>query len=189
VGEEQCTACHFPEEGFLRDEHSLASFSPPADDPAVCLPCHGAAAKELTGPVLHEPAGTDNCGMCHRPHASDHPFLLAASYPEGTFALYGSGTYSLCWNCHDSALAEEKSTVSSTGFRRGKRNFHYSHLQKRNGMACRACHTLHGGRQAHLVREESPPGGPAWKNGMRFENSPSGGRCIGGCHKDISYSR
>jgi predicted CXXCH cytochrome family protein len=156
--------------------------------PARCIlpSCHSPSPP---GAVLHQPVREGRCGACHKPHASDHPFLLAAPYPEGTFAVYGSGAYSLCWNCHDSALAEEKYTVSSTGFRRGKRNFHYSHLHKRSGMACRACHTLHGGRQAHLIREENPSGGPVWKNGMRFESSLSGGRCIGGCHKDISYSR
>jgi predicted CXXCH cytochrome family protein len=112
-----------------------------------------------------------------------------AAYPDETYPVYRAESYDLCWICHEEELAGEKFTESSTAFRMGKRNFHYSHLHKRSGMACRACHEPHGTPQEHLMRRKGPSGEGGWKAGMRFLSEPAGGRCIGGCHKDIRYRR
>jgi len=188
--EGNCTACHLPVAGFTAADHSAASFRADPTPSASCLACHPDTAQSLSLPFTHVPAAEDGCTACHSAHRSDYPFLLLAPYPRETLLVYKAGKYGLCWDCHEEMLASEKFTSSATSFRMGERNFHYSHLHKRRGgMSCRACHDPHGTPQERLVRREGPVGGEAWKSAMTFLRDTAGGRCVGGCHKDIRYRR
>jgi predicted CXXCH cytochrome family protein len=179
-----------PAPDFAVDDHSASSFSSGDSPTTPCLACHPGTARSLSFPFTHLPAAEDGCTACHDPHGSASPFLLVAPFPRETLTVYRAGKYDLCWKCHEETLASEKFTSSSTSFRRGKRNFHYSHLHKRRGgMSCRACHDPHGTLQESLVRFEGPSGDAAWKSGMTFLREEAGGRCVGGCHKDIRYRR
>jgi len=189
AGEGRCTVCHVPAGDFLSSDHSASSFLAGNTASPPCLSCHPGTARSLSGPFVHPPAEEDGCTVCHNPHGSAHPYLLVAPYPKETYTLYGAGKYTLCWNCHEESLAADKFTESSTAFRMGKRNFHYSHLHKRRGITCKACHDPHGTAQERLVRQDGPSGEEGWNSRMTFLTDSSGGRCIGGCHKDISYRR
>ena len=188
--EGKCTACHLPAPGFTAADHSASSFRADHTPSASCLACHPDTTQRLSLAFTHVPAAEEGCAACHAPHGSDSPFLLVAPYPRETLMVYKAGKYGLCWDCHEEMLASEKFTSSATSFRMGERNFHYSHLHKRRGgMSCRACHDPHGTPQERLVRREGPSGDAAWKSRMTFLRDAAGGRCVGGCHKDIRYRR
>lgn len=78
-----CTDCH-ASHGSLSASGELVESSVRQ----LCLECH----KEKTGPYLfeHEPV-TEDCGLCHKPHGSQHPSLLKSRSPF------------LCQQCHIAA--------------------------------------------------------------------------------------
>jgi nitrate/TMAO reductase-like tetraheme cytochrome c subunit len=137
--------------------------------------------------MSHGDGGTE-CPDCHLPHESTYPHLLRSPYPEASYAQFSLEIYGICWECHDSSLATAKMT-EKTGFRQGRRNFHYSHLHKRKGMTCRICHEPHANDRPFLIRSTLAREDAGWSGEMRFVISREGGSCIGGCHKDLSYSR
>ncbi len=75
-----CTDCH-ASHGSVSSSGELTTSS----SRQLCLECH----KEKTGPYLfeHEPV-TEDCGLCHKPHGSQHPSLLTSRSPF------------LCQQCH-----------------------------------------------------------------------------------------
>lgn len=181
-----CLSCHLPGKLFAAGtEHSLETFRGEASEKKHCLPCHPEAVRKASAPGAHEPASGKDCGACHSLHSSAYPDLLIESYPAGMYASFEADTYALCWGCHDVSLGAEKFTTSATGFRQGSRNFHYSHLHKRKGIGCRSCHDPHGSGQPFNIRREAPPSG--WEGDMVFKKNGRGGRCMGGCHKNIAY--
>ncbi|MFC1657536.1 cytochrome c3 family protein [Candidatus Moduliflexota bacterium] len=184
----ECTSCHEPAPGFSAENvHGPESFIGSPSSRERCGACHGERAERTSGAFAHTPSGEGECGLCHNGHYSTIPDLLKAAYPPGMITVYGTAKYALCWGCHDTALATEKSTVTGTRFRVGKRNFHYSHLHKRRGMSCRTCHDAHGSGQPFAIRITAPEGSSGWSGEMIFKSTNNGGRCIGGCHRDISY--
>ena len=189
VAEEKCTACHPLAEEFNAGSHDLSSFLSPLKDGKLCLSCHPNQVRVLSMAPRHGPFGDSNCLACHDPHGTPQGALLVNTYPLALYTRYGTDKYALCWDCHDSALAADKFTVTATEFRRGKRNFHYSHLHKGKGISCRACHSPHASGQAFIIRSDDPPGVMSWNGKQVFQQLPDGGRCSGGCHTDVSYSR
>jgi predicted CXXCH cytochrome family protein len=148
--------------------------------------CHDSL---LTAGEVHQPVAEEMCIACHNPHGAPQAALLVKAYPPELYTRYKTDKYDLCWECHDSALAADKFTATATGFRRGKRNFHYSHLHKGKGITCRACHSPHASGQAFIIRSDGPPGVMSWNGRQAFQPLPDGGRCSGGCHTDVSYRR
>lgn len=166
----------------------MDAFQGDASEKRHCLPCHPETVRKASAPEAHRPAGGRYCSICHSLHSSTYPDFLNDRYPAGMYASFDTEAYALCWACHDSALGTEKFTTSATGFRQGARNFHYSHLHKRRGVSCRSCHDPHGSGQPFSIRGEAPPSPSGWDGEMVFEKNERGGRCIGGCHKNIGYS-
>lgn len=187
--EGRCRACHIPGESYDPENHSRNSFIAQGAGDGVCRNCHEEILRRAEAPFGHLPAADYDCPACHEPHSSPHPSLLRMPYSGGKAAVYDGDRYALCWRCHDPVLGTEKFTAQATGFRHGRRNSHYSHLRKRSVMDCPACHDPHGSGQPFMVRKR-PPGNDDWWTGeMLFVASGEGGRCLGGCHRDISYRR
>lgn len=189
VAEEKCTACHRLAEEFRAGSHGSASFQTPLKGSELCLSCHRDLEHTLSSTPLHAPLGDSSCLVCHDPHGTPQASLLIKAYPAALYTRYGDDKYALCWDCHDSALAADKFSATATGFRRGKRNFHYSHLHKGKGMTCRVCHSPHASGQPFIIRSVGPTGVKSWNGKQTFRQLPEGGRCSGGCHTDVSYSR
>jgi DmsE family decaheme c-type cytochrome len=78
-GEMTCTDCHSPHNGFNDAQLVEATVND------TCYTCHA----EKRGPFLfeHAPASED-CGLCHRPHGSNHAGMLTQREPQ------------LCQTCH-----------------------------------------------------------------------------------------
>lgn len=182
-----CLPCHKPGPGYERGEHDNRSFTIWDSPAGPCESCHAETAALLAA-TSHNTAGADLCLSCHRAHDSSYPFLLRADYPGSSYLPFDRKRYGICWECHDSAMATEKFT-DRTGFRQGRRNFHYSHLHKRKGMTCRICHEPHDGRQSFLLRSTLSRSDAGWRGTMLFTPSREGGSCQGGCHKNLSYQR
>jgi predicted CXXCH cytochrome family protein len=189
VAEEKCTVCHLLTADYRAESHERSSFDTPLKESELCLTCHRDLKSTLSSAHRHAPFEDSSCLLCHDPHGTPQVALLVNAYPIALHTRYGTDKYALCWECHDSALAADKFTASATGFRRGKRNFHYSHLHKGKGMTCRACHSPHAAEQAFIIRSDGPPGATSWNGTQVFHPAPDGGRCSGGCHTDVSYRR
>lgn len=115
-GSMTCSSCHDPHNGdndFLLVESSTND---------TCFTCHA----EKRGPFLweHAPAAED-CGICHRPHGSNHPALLSRRPPL------------LCQQCH---AAEEHPSQTYTPDDLGDPDYNRFLL----GQGCLNCH-----RQVH----------------------------------------
>ncbi len=81
-GQMECSACH----GVHGDDASSTMLRGSVND--TCFQCHA----DKRGPFLweHAPASED-CGLCHSPHGSNHPGMLAKRAPL------------LCQSCHAQA--------------------------------------------------------------------------------------
>ena len=81
-----------------------------------------------------------------------------------------------------------KETDSLTDFRDGRINLHYLHVNKaKRGRSCRACHDTHASTNPMHVRESVPFG--KWQMPISFTPTKTGGTCMAGCHKKLSYDR
>ncbi len=167
----------------------------------VCMKCHNdpiKVNKELTIPAVsevldpatfkHGPIRDGNCGGCHNVHGSDIDNLLAKSYPETFYQGFAMDKYELCFSCHDKELVLQKSAEGLTGFRNGKENLHFLHVNKSDkGRNCRACHSTHASEKPLHVRESVPYGN--WLMPINFARTDTGGSCSPGCHKPYEYDR
>lgn len=81
-GQMACSDCHAPHESLTPALLKEATVN------QTCYTCHA----EKRGPFLweHMPV-TEDCGLCHRPHGSNHRWLLAKERPL------------LCQDCHSRA--------------------------------------------------------------------------------------
>jgi predicted CXXCH cytochrome family protein len=135
VSREVCTACHDPHGSNVPGMLLAGSAHPPfaekmceschAEDrapmPALCTACHDDIEGALRAGVEHMPA-SDDCTLCHNPHASREGKLLKQAMPG------------ICMDCHDS----------------GEKAFRDRHgglvPQK-----CSLCHNPHGSREQGLL--------------------------------------
>jgi predicted CXXCH cytochrome family protein len=170
------------------------------EDMDVCLECHNEPIKtdqyELPpmGPILaekpmhHGPIQFGICSECHNPHGSPYFRLLTDAYPARLYAPFFESNYALCFRCHESTLAEEERTETSTEFRDGDLNLHYVHVNKTSmGRTCRLCHETHASSQPKHMRESVPFG--TWELPIKFKKTENGGSCEPGCHAAQNYDR
>lgn len=170
----------------------------PAD---VCMSCHDKAVKTPDGRtvsavlnvkdqdlVKHGPLKDGTCERCHNAHGSDQTRLLTKPYPETFYEGFKVEKYDLCFSCHDKKLVQAEEAGGLTGFRNGKQNLHFVHVNKEDrGRSCRACHETHASKQPMHVRESVPYG--KWEMPINFKKSEDGGSCSPGCHKPYDYNR
>jgi len=190
--EKKCLTCH---EAHCSDfESNLIK-----KQTELCIDCHnkwikGTDGKEFNiykmvkdNPFKHQPIEGGECQGCHDPHGSNSYKILNAPYPPRFYSEFKVENYELCFQCHDSALAEIKVTSKATNFRDGTQNLHYLHVNMKKGRTCRVCHEAHASTSKKLIRETTPFG--KWSLPIGFKKSPSGGSCLSGCHKLESYSK
>jgi predicted CXXCH cytochrome family protein len=190
-----CMNCHAPHGS---DSPALAR------DEAIksCLICHerpiegddgdilvaGMAELIQEGANLHGPVRDSNCGGCHDVHGGVAPQLLIAPYPKTFYAPFEVDTYDLCFQCHTDQLVVLRETEDVTDFRNGSKNLHYLHTNKvEEGRSCRACHSTHASTNAMHVAETVPFG--QWDMPINFAATATGGTCLSGCHREMSYDR
>ncbi|MCP4217813.1 MAG: cytochrome C [bacterium] len=165
----------------------------------LCLSCHdkpliGTDGKDYNINTIvtknkykHGPVEDGECSGCHSPHGSSYYKILKGSFPVKFYTPYDIKKYGICFQCHESELAHDKTTTTRTDFRDGDRNLHFVHVNLQKGRTCRACHEIHAGTQEKHIREETPFG--SWDIPIGFEKSDVGGSCAPGCHKPFKYKR
>ena len=188
-----CLNCHRP---HGTDQESLLT----ADPGELCLKCHSKRRKTADGrkienigkllrssPYVHPPAAEKECLSCHVPHSSKRYTLLSEDFPQTMYCAFVPEKYELCWQCHDKALVEKKSTTEDTQFRNGETNLHFLHVDREKGRSCRMCHAAHASSQPALIKRAIKFG--KWRMPVKFAPTPSGGRCAPGCHAEYRYDR
>jgi predicted CXXCH cytochrome family protein len=191
--ESACMNCHDP---HLAQESRLLL----ADGLDICLKCHDkkvkaenqefADMKQLLAenPYRHGPIQNRNCSACHNPHGSPYFRLLTKQYPQGFYSPFFVSNYDLCFRCHDSAVATNEHTTSTTEFRDGDRNLHFTHVNRTShGRTCRSCHEVHASSLPKLIAVTVPFGN--WGLPVKFEKTENGGSCTPGCHAVQRYDR
>ena len=141
-------------------------------------------------PKWHPVLNNGDCADCHDPHGSDqYRYFLRGNLSDKHLNVFSLKAYEFCFICHDYRLATEKYTSYATGFRKGKKNLHYVHVNKRtpSGKNCLACHNPHGSDQDRLIRRRRKFG--EYDYTIDFYKYPDGGKCHVGCHSDQEYRR
>lgn len=192
VSNGECVKCHSPHSSEYK---SLLIKEPKA----LCLSCHNKTYKSETGTTenikrliensanIHGIIDLDGCLPCHKPHSSESSSLLKASYPDRPYTYGNKDDYSLCFDCHDSALLTDEQTKDATSFRNGEKNLHYIHLKSPKSRSCSNCHNIHASVNEHLI--DSKTTFNKWDMPLNFTGSSSGGSCRTGCHGERSYTR
>jgi predicted CXXCH cytochrome family protein len=187
-----CLNCHSPhaspEKAFLV-----------ADTKTLCLKCHSKTIALASGrkignidqtlsksKTIHGAIEKVGCTGCHDPHATNHPNLLKAAFPSGSYATANKENFALCFKCHKGEIIE-KSVSTVTGFRNGDKNLHYLHVNGEKGRNCTICHNAHGSPNEHLINELAPFG--SWDMPLNFKKLDAGGSCAPGCHSEKKYER
>lgn len=180
VSQGRCLDCHEP---HATKAVKLLRRTPKAG----CLACHDRIATELKQATLKgKPAHGTSCIECHAPHGAGNPWILKKRFSKDFYRATKDPPDQLCFGCHDKSLmAREKST--DTQFRDGRRNLHFVHARGGQGRSCSVCHAVHGLTSSHPVRLDVRFG--RWSLPHRFEKTPSGGRCLSGCHQPMGYDR
>lgn len=166
----------------------------------VCLSCHSKEISAPDGPILniaahladnphrHGPVESGECGACHDAHGSEHKALASRSYPASFYASYADKAYELCFECHEAEAFATAETDDATGFRNGKRNLHFLHVNKNTkGRSCGACHDPHASKNEKHIAETVPFG--KWRLPLNFRANSTGGSCASGCHRAYQYDR
>jgi predicted CXXCH cytochrome family protein len=190
-----CLNCHTPHTST--DQNLLRSVAT-----KLCLECHNAPVKRADGTMvesvasmkekghhLHGPLVEGLCSGCHDVHGGSHRALLVKPYSQEFYQPFESNAYDLCFSCHKRELVTEQTTASSTGFRNGEENLHYTHViaPGANGRSCRGCHATHSAKNDRQLREATPFG--QWEIPIRFTQTANGGTCAAGCHQSRTYDR
>jgi predicted CXXCH cytochrome family protein len=153
----------------------------------TCLGCHKAVLPKIAT-VRHGPIADGQCTPCHDPHGGSYAKLLVAEFPTPPYVPYTATQFPLCFGCHDRALVQDPETSVATGFRDGKKNLHYLHVNnEQKGRSCKLCHEVHGGPNPKLIASSVPFG--RWSLPVGFVKTGSGGSCAPGCHRPYSYDR
>lgn len=168
--------------------------------PQQCLNCHDRPVKALDGRMLinmagllrdnpqqHGPVRLGACTACHQPHAGTQAQRLTEGYPPDFYAPFDVDRYKLCFGCHSPDMVLLPHATKLTGFTDGEKNLHALHVNNRQGRTCRACHEVHASRQPFHMRESVPFGPGGWPLAINFRQTPKGGSCSPGCHKERSY--
>lgn len=188
----QCSDCHEPHWG-----PSTQLLRKPSME--ICLGCHDETRMGENGRVvapvglqiteakfLHGPIAQHDCTPCHASHGSDDPRLMEDAFPQRFYADYTSGTYALCFGCHDSAILNPERPYA-TGFRNGTENLHAFHVVAQKGRSCRACHQEHASDKPFHIRDWVQYGN--WQMQISYAATTYGGTCSAGCHTARGYDR
>lgn len=187
-----CLNCHSPHSSAEKKILVQA-------EPDLCFSCHDKPIKVgqhtvpnmkdliVNSKYLHGAIDNNGCSACHDPHASQNSNLLSKSFPSGNYAPLKKDSYSLCLDCHESALYEDAETTESTGFRNGSKNMHFLHVNKEKGRTCNNCHNVHASNNLFLISDKVSFG--SWEMPMKFTKLPKGGSCAPGCHTEKKYER
>ncbi len=135
--ERGCLACH----GAHGADQKHLLLAQPRD---LCVTCHPTIGSTVSGAHVSHDAVLkgDQCVSCHDPHASSHPKMLRDSQMN------------VCLSCHaKSVTAADGRTIPAMG--ESLTSSPVVHGAVRHG-DCSACHTMHGGEHARLLREVSP---------------------------------
>lgn len=135
--EGSCLACHG---AHATNWKRLQKFEPLRG----CVSCHAEVAETVTGArVSHDAVLTgDQCISCHQPHASLKAMMLRDDHG------------SVCMSCHSEPvmatdgrrIPEMATTINAKGLIHGP-------VAAGN---CAACHSIHGGEHARLLKELNP---------------------------------
>jgi predicted CXXCH cytochrome family protein len=129
----------------------------------ICFPCHEDKEKQITkAKFKHGPIRDNGCAQCHLPHGSKNRMLLRSKFTGEFSAEFSMDNYELCFNCHETTMVLKEKTNNTTGFRNGKTNLHYLHVNTQ-------------GRNCIFT--------------LKYKKTENGGRCIDGCHKPRKYDR
>jgi len=188
-----CSTCHAPHFSQLPKLQNDSQ-------PQACLGCHDKPVKAADGKVLanmaallkenpqqHGPIREGDCTACHEPHAGQRFRLLAAEYPPQFYAAFKLDQYALCFKCHIPDMVLKRQGTGLTRFRKGDLNLHWVHVNQEKGRTCRACHEVHASKRPFHIRESVPFGEKGWLLEINYKQTPTGGSCSPGCHKEASY--
>jgi len=117
--------------------------------------------------------------------AADH----AAAFerlPKEYYLNFKYESYAVCFDCHSSSLVNAENTLD-TKFRNGDRNLHFVHVNKNKGRNCINCHEVD--KVGKIVFSKKVPFGKNWTLPVNVALTPTGGRCVVGCHKPKDYDR
>lgn len=187
---EGCAPCH----GESRGEHPGTDgpeFSSGRQDSQreFCFSCHRDLGSRVDADRhVHEPVEKGLCFRCHNLHGSKNRKLLKVFFPEEYYLEFRVENFNLCWECHDRSITLEETTEKGTGFRNGKRNLHFVHINQRKGRSCKACHGIHSGDGEFSIKN-SRHFRPGWSLPILFTGTPTGGSCVVGCHRAMEYDR
>jgi predicted CXXCH cytochrome family protein len=168
-------------------------------EPDLCLSCHNQdfrtdstqtvnISRLVNKKMIVHTAITDGgCMVCHQSHGSEFRALLVDRFPAEDYLPAKSENFELCFLCHNTGILDKEETESDTGFRNGKQNLHWVHINGEKGRNCRMCHNIHGSPQPFLIEEIVGYGN--WEMRMNFVPEEQGGSCLPGCHGKLSYRR
>ncbi len=181
VAEKKCTTCHTPHSSdfpkLLRG---------PLD--TLCFPCHAELKKQIENSAfLHGPVRQKDCAKCHAVHGSDSPGMLIAPFSAEYSSDFKEESYALCYNCHLKDVYLDRESMA-TGFRNGRQNLHFLHVNTKDGRGCMACHEIHASNQEFHLRE-TIPFKKRFTISLKFTRGETGGGCVVGCHKPREYDR
>jgi predicted CXXCH cytochrome family protein len=178
-----CTQCHTPHSSDYVRQLKLSTKQ-------ICYSCHkDIGSRVLASKSLHGPVQQDDCYACHDSHGSDYVKILKKYFPPEFYIEYKTENYAICWDCHNKDMALTEVTNTLTGFRNGSRNLHYFHVNQKKGRSCKACHEMHAGDQEKHIREKVPFGSGGWQLPVKFTKLATGGNCVVGCHREMTYDR
>jgi predicted CXXCH cytochrome family protein len=178
-----CTQCHTAHSSDYVRQLKLSTKQ-------ICYSCHkDIGSRVLASKSLHGPVQQDDCYACHDTHGSDYTKILKKFFPPEFYIEYKTDNYAICWDCHNKDMALTEVTTTLTGFRNGGRNLHYFHINQKKGRSCKACHEMHAGDQEKHVREKVPFGSGGWQLPVKFTKLATGGNCVVGCHREMTYDR
>ena len=111
--------------------------------------------------------------------------MLNTDYQTGTYVYEKDKTGTLCFTCHsDDMLKKDK--PESTGFRDGKNNLHFLHVNRDKSRNCTVCHDVHGSDLPHLINVTASYG--KWEFPLNYSQTETGGLCAPACHNLYAYS-
>ena len=135
--EKDCVTCHSPH--AADNERELK-----APITQTCLSCHKDIATKLAAATVPHAAMTSDhqCANCHTAHASNNVALLK------------SRTDKVCLQCHDRELkAADGRTIANMKPELVDAKYLHGPVQAGD---CSACHDVHGGTNAQLLRKPFP---------------------------------
>ena len=140
------------------------------------------------------------CTDCHSsadptqgdgPHGSPLLHLLTGNGGQTNYVTAPGGWVTItsdwvCFKCHRyETYVSGTDPSTNTNFRRGNRNLHELHSDRRNvpDASCYACHDSHGSEQLHLINfDASWGGGITFLNGRNSQTAWTGNSCYLVCH-------